>query len=323
MKFLTVMCVVLVLISCGGESPNDKPTVKYKLYRPITKTALIVLGNLQDAGSPHITCKKDCCKNLFTKPDANRKVVSIGLIDTENEKTYLFEATPDITEQLKNLKNNAPFNVTEIPNGIFVTHAHIGHYTGLMYLGKEAINAKDAMVYAMPKIRNFLEKNGPWDQLVANGNIALNDILHGEAIVLSSRLRVIPFKVPHRDEYSETVGFKIIGPNKSVLFIPDIDKWSKWETHIVDAVAEVDIALLDATFFDPNEIDHRDIGTIPHPFVIETMERFKNQADSTKNKIHFIHLNHTNLLLDSESEESNRVLASGFHIARINAVFEL
>jgi pyrroloquinoline quinone biosynthesis protein B len=317
------MCVVLVLISCGGESPNDKPAVKNKSYPPITKTALIVLGNVQDAGSPHIACKKDCCKNLFTKPDASRKVVSIGLIDTENEKTYLFEATPDITEQLKNLKNNAPFNVTEIPNGIFVTHAHIGHYTGLMYLGKEAINAKDAMVYAMPKMRNLLEKNGPWDQLVTNGNITLNDILHGEDLVLSSRLRVIPFKVPHRDEYSETVGFKIIGPNKSVLFIPDIDKWSKWETHIIDAVAEVDIALLDATFFDANEIDHRDIAAIPHPFVIETMELFKNQADSTKHKIHFIHLNHTNPLLDSESEESNRVLASGFHIARINAVFEL
>jgi len=287
------------------------------------KVSLVLLGTVQDAGSPHIACKKECCKNLFVNPDVNRKVVSLGIIDAENEKTYLFEATPDISEQLKNLKGKAPFNANEIPNGIFITHAHIGHYTGLMYLGKEATNAQNAVVFAMPRLKAFLETNGPWDQLVSNENIALEEIHNNDEIKLSPTIKVLPVNVPHRDEYSETVGFRIIGPNRSVLFIPDIDKWDKWESSILEAVANVDYALIDATFYDATEINNRDISEIPHPFVIETMELFKNQPEAVRNKIHFIHLNHTNPLLNQESEQSKEVLAKGFNIARINAVIEL
>lgn len=324
MKLLRFLVAVCFCFSCGNDSKTKKSLTTNKTEATqILKTSLIVLGNVQDAGSPHIACKKECCDALFEDPDANRKVVSLGLFDAENEKTYLFEATPDISEQLKNLKRKAPFNANEIPNGIFITHAHIGHYTGLMYLGKEAINAKNALVYAMPKLKAFLEANGPWGQLVSNKNIALEEIHNNEEIKLSPTIKVMPIRVPHRDEYSETVGFRIIGPNKSVLFIPDIDKWDRWETSIIEAVVNVDYALIDATFFDATEINNRDISEIPHPFVIETMALFKNQPDTIKNKIHFIHLNHTNPLLNPESEQSKEVLAKGFHIARINDIIAL
>lgn len=324
MKFIRLTIYLLVFVSCSGTLKKKKePVVQEISAAIINETSLVILGTVQDAGSPHIACKKECCNALFADPDVNRKVVSLGLIDAENEKTYLFEATPDISEQLKSLKRKAPFNANEIPNGIFVTHAHIGHYTGLMYLGKEATNAKNAVVYAMPKLKTFLEVNGPWGQLVSNKNIALEEIHHNEEINLSPNLKVMPIRVPHRDEYSETVGFRIIGPNKSVLFIPDIDKWDKWETNIVEALMNVDYALIDATFFDAAEINHRDISEIPHPFVIETMELFKNQPKAIRNKIHFIHLNHTNPLLNLESEQSKEVLAKGFHIARINDIIAL
>jgi len=324
MKLIKLLICILIFASCSGPSKEKKAHAEQeKSTSLINKTSLIVLGNVQDAGSPHIACKKECCKELFVNPDANRKVVSLGLIDAENEKTYLFEATPDISEQFKNLKNRSPFNANEIPNGVFISHAHIGHYTGLMYLGKEATNAKNAVVYTMPKLKTFLETNGPWGQLVSNKNIALEEIHNNEEINLSPNIKVMPIRVPHRDEYSETVGFRIIGPNKSVLFIPDIDKWGKWETSIVEAVVNVDYALIDATFYDAAEINNRDISEIPHPFVIETMELFKNQPKAVRNKIHFIHLNHTNPLLIPESEQSKEVLSKGFHIARINAVFEL
>jgi len=324
MKLFRFLVAVCFCFSCGNESKTEKSlTVNETETLLVQKTSLIVLGNVQDAGSPHIACKKECCTALFVNPDANRKVVSLGLLDTENEKTYLFEATPNISEQLKNLKRKAPFNANEIPNGIFITHAHIGHYTGLMYLGKEATDAKNILVYAMPKLKVFLEANGPWGQLVSNKNIVLEEIHHNEGINLSPNIEVMPIRVPHRDEYSETIGFRIIGPNKSVLFIPDIDKWDKWETSIVEAVIGVDYALIDATFYDAAEINNRDISEIPHPFVIETMALFKNQPETIRNKIHFIHLNHTNPLLNPESEQSKEVLAKDFHIARINDIIEL
>ncbi len=284
---------------------------------------LKVLGTVQDAGSPQIACKKDCCKSLFKNPELNRYVVSLGLIDYDNKKTYLFEATPDITEQLKALTQEVSWPAAELPNGIFLTHAHIGHYTGLMYLGKEATNAKNIPTYAMPKMKGFLEKNGPWDQLVDKGNIALHPLEDRKEVNLSASLKVMPFTVPHRDEYSETVGYTIIGPNKRVLFIPDIDKWERWRTKIEEEIAKVDYAYVDATFFDGEELNTRDISQIPHPFVVESMGLFQNLSAIEKQKIHFIHFNHTNPLLNLKSEQAVQVLKAGFSIAQFGDIIEL
>lgn len=279
------------------------------------QVSVIVLGTVQDAGSPHIACKKECCSELFLNPDESRKVVALAVIDTENDKTFLFEATPDMPSQLKLLKNYAKAE-TEMPNGIFLTHAHIGHYTGLMYLGREARGAKNIPVYAMPKMKTFLEENGPWNQLVKLKNIAITELENSKQVKLTNNLVVTPFLVPHRDEYSETVGYKILGPNKSLLFIPDIDKWSKWEKDIIKEVKNVDYAFLDATFFDEAEVNNRDISEIPHPFIIESMDLFKQLPESQKAKIHFIHFNHTNPALQKNSKKANTILERGFKIAK-------
>jgi pyrroloquinoline quinone biosynthesis protein B len=287
------------------------------------EVSLIILGTIQDAGSPHIACKKDCCASLFTNPDESRKVVSLGLIDIEHNKKFLFEATPDITAQMKLLQKLMGPESKETPDGIFLTHAHIGHYTGLMYLGKEAMNAKNIPVYAMPLMKNYLETNGPWSQLVSDQNISLQSLFDRKSIGITSNISVMPFKVPHRDEYSETVGYKISGPNKKVLFIPDIDKWSKWDKNIIDELSKVDYAFIDATFFDGNEINNRDISEIPHPFIIESMAVFSNLPLREKEKIFFIHFNHTNPALDSNSTRAKQIIKKGFNIAKINDIFVL
>jgi pyrroloquinoline quinone biosynthesis protein B len=207
-------------------------------------------------------------------------------------------------------------------DGIFLTHAHIGHYTGLMYLSREAIGADSVPVFAMPRMQNFLQSNGPWSQLVELSNIELHSIENEDNLRLSDQLVVVPFLVPHRDEYSETVGYKIIGPNKTALFIPDINKWSLWEKSIVEEIAKVDFAFLDATFYDSNEVK-RDMAEIPHPFVVETMQLFENADIREKRKITFIHFNHTNPLLDLNSPESELVLEKGFNIATFGEEFAL
>ena len=189
---------------------------------------IIVLGTIQDAGSPHMGCEKPCCISLFESPDPNRKVVSLGLVDPLEKKYWLIEASPDFITQCRELNISSGFEHGKSPDGIFLTHAHIGHYTGLMYLGKEAINSQKTKVFGMPRMNKFLRNNGPWDQLVSNNNIELYGLEHRDTVFLSKQLQIIPFLVPHRDEYSETVGYKIIGPNRKALFIPDIDKWKKW-----------------------------------------------------------------------------------------------
>lgn len=286
------------------------------------QTSLIVLGTVQDAGSPQIGCTKDCCKDLFNKPDKTRKVVSLGVFDKQLKRSYLFEATPDISAQLRLLKNYAAKD-SDLPDGIFLTHAHIGHYTGLMYLGREALNAKSIPVFAMPRMKSFLETSGPWNQLITLQNIQLKSLQDSTPLELGNSLSVTPFLVPHRDEYSETIGYQIKGQNKTALFIPDIDKWEKWQTDIQSLLANVDYAFIDATFFDAKEINNRNISEIPHPFIIESMERFDALPAAIKKKIYFIHFNHTNPALIPDSQVSKKIKEKGYNIARLGDTFTL
>ena len=269
---------------------------------------LQVLGIVQDAGYPHIGCEKDCC-NVVSPGEYF--VSCLGLVDKTNNKRYLFDATPDIHNQL-NLVEKFPNG--NIVDGIFLTHAHIGHYTGLMYLGREGLGGDNIKVYALKRMVKFLTKNGPWDQLVKLNNISLQTISNNKFVKLSENILVIPIKVPHRDEYSETVGYKIIGKSKKLLFIPDIDKWDEWEKSIVDEVKLVDYAFIDGTFYNGSELN-RDMSEIPHPSIEETLELFLNQPVSERNKIYFIHINHTNPILTNKNGVRDLILNAGFNIA--------
>ncbi|WBX75832.1 MBL fold metallo-hydrolase [Tenacibaculum ovolyticum] len=321
MKKYCIYLVLVLLYSCKNKEPHNKNTFNKPLSSK--STSLVILGTIQDAGSPQIGCQKKCCVDLFNKPNKNRQVVALGLVDNTNKKKYLFEATPDIGSQIKSLKKPNIQNTNEMVDGIFLTHAHIGHYTGLMYLGKEATNAKSVNVFAMPKMKEYLETNGPWDQLVARKNIVLTAIKNEQTISLTSKLKVTPILVPHRDEYSETVGYKIEGPNKSALFIPDIDKWNKWNKDIIAEIKKVDYAFLDATFYSGKELNNRDISQIPHPFIIESLDQFKKLDMQQRNKVIFIHFNHTNPVIDLNSKEAKNVLSQGYKIGQINDSYEL
>lgn len=317
-----ILFLAFSIVSCAVK-PKPEHLSQSKRKVDVKNTSIVILGTVQDAGSPQIGCKKECCAGLFENPDEDRRVISLGLIDTESQKTYMFEATPDMGAQMKMLTGYETKSAKELADGIFLTHAHIGHYTGLMYLGKEAMDAKNTAVYVMPGMEKFLNENGPWNQLIKRKNIVLSRMENERPISLSESIEITPILVPHRDEYSETVGYHIQGPTKSALFIPDIDKWDKWGKDIIDEIHKVDYAFLDAAFYSGKELDNRDMNEIPHPFVIESFEKFKGLSQKEKNKIIFIHFNHTNPLLNPNSPESKLVLEKGFNIGNISDIFEL
>lgn len=271
-----------------------------------------VLGIAQDAGYPQINCKKECCTPFHKGQKERERVTCMGIVDRKSKKSWLIEATPDIISQWKSLQESC--EECQI-SGILITHAHIGHYTGLMQLGREAMGANTIPVYVMPRMKEFLETNGPWSQLVALKNIDLR-LLHSETEVqLSENVSIVPLLVPHRDEFSETVGFEVKGPDKKALFIPDIDKWEKWHYSILQKVKETDHLLIDGTFYDTDELPGRDMSEIPHPFIEESVKLFSHLNDEEKNKICFIHLNHSNPLIQNMSEKKIFVEKSGFNIA--------
>lgn len=314
MKRLVFLLFFFTFLSCKEEATNETPTSTTNQY-------IVVLGTAQDGGYPHIGCQRECCTNFYEGKTPMQKVVSLGLVDKEAKKKFLFEATPDMTTQLDDLERNH-LKTSNIIDGVFITHAHIGHYAGLMYFGREALGKKDIPVYAMPKMMRFLQNNGPWSQLIDLKNIAFSNLKKDSTITVTNSLKVTPFLVPHRDEFSETVGFKIEGKNKSALFIPDINKWSLWEKNIVEEVKKVDYAFLDATFLKDGEIN-RPMSEVPHPFIEETVKLFEDESLEVRKKVIFIHFNHTNPALQPSSKERKELEAKGFRVALKGDVLEL
>ena len=312
------LCYLAVfIISVIGCTTNDVAINKTNQ----AKQYITILGTAQDGGFPHIGCQKQCCNDFYKGILPKQQVVSLGLVDKESQQKFLFEATPDISTQLADLEKNH-LKTNTIIDGVFMTHAHMGHYAGLLYFGKEALGKKDIPVYAMPKMKEFLSNNGPWSQLVTTQNIVFLDLQKDSIVPLSNALKVTPFLVPHRDEFSETVGYKIEGNTNSALFIPDINKWSLWEKNIVEEVKKVDYAFIDATFFKEGEIN-RPMSEVPHPFIEETVALFENESLATKNKVIFIHFNHTNPALQSNSKERNELELLGFRFATEGQRFKL
>ena len=279
---------------------------------------VVVLGIAQDGGAPHAGCEKSCCIELW-ESGKKEKVSSIGIVNPLTKQSWMFDATPEFPSQYRILTEN---HNTELV-GIFLTHAHMGHYTGLLHLGREVMGKKNVTVYAMSRMKRFLETNGPWSQLVTLKNINLKLIENNKDIKIGEQLFIEPFLVPHRDEYSETVGYRIIGKEKSLAFIPDIDKWEKWHGSIFQLVLNTDILLLDGTFYSQNEIPHRNMAEIPHPFIIESMETLSELNSENRSKVHFIHFNHSNPAIKDNSPAYHTIKSKRFNLAREGDRFNL
>jgi pyrroloquinoline quinone biosynthesis protein B len=281
-----VVAIAILLLSACASVPPARDTAPF----------VMVLGIAQDGGYPQAGCDRPDCVAAWRDPALRRRVASLAIVDPESHQRWIIDATPDFPSQLRTLEVEAPRGEgAPLLDGILLTHAHIGHYLGLAQLGREVLGAKSVPVYAMPRMRQFLEHDGPWDQLVRLHNIDLRPLEDGQEQRLNERIAVTPIRVPHRDEYSETVGFLIRGPSRTILWLPDIDKWEKWETPLESVLERVDAAYIDGTFFDASELPGRDLSEIPHPLMTETMSRLA--ASPLRTRVRFIHLNQSNPLL--------------------------
>jgi len=312
MKFqFGIIAAALFATGCTGKQSEERS-------EQTCGTEFVILGVGQDAGAPQIGNYGDPAWN-----DRSLKLLAAAgaIIDHKNGQRYLFEATPDIREQLHQLdtiseNNDDPLGLS----GIFLTHAHIGHYSGLMFAGHESAGTKDLRVFALPRMKTYLETNGPWSQMVNFSNIEIASVSPNQPIDLSNKVSVTAYLVPHRDEYSETAAFVIKGPSKNILFLPDIDDWDRWESEysirIEDMIAQVDVAYLDATFFDNQELPGRDMTKIPHPRLSGSMDRFEKLAQSERDKVRFFHLNHTNKARFIDSKEHRSIMQRGYKLAK-------
>lgn len=306
-----VMLLILGATACSGRASTRLSPEEPPRDRPYA----VVLGIAQDAGYPQAGMKES---PAWKDPSLRRMAASLAIVDPASGRRFLLEATPDFKDQLHHLDRLAPAASTPGLDGIFLTHGHMGHYTGLLHLGREAMGARGVPVYAMPRMTRLLRENAPWELLLRLETVELRPLAAGEPVSLTPELRLTPFRVPHRDEYTETVGFLVEGPRRALLFLPDIDKWERWDEageRIESWIRRVDAAYLDGTFFADGEVPGRAMSEIPHPFIEESLERFSRLPLAERRKIRFIHLNRTNPALFPDSEAAKAIRDAGMRVA--------
>lgn len=280
----------------------------------------VVLGTAQDGGLPQIGCEKEHCLAAKSDPARARLVTSLLVAHPETGRRWLFDATPDLPDQVEAAAGHPRTRALPGPrpplfDGIFLTHAHMGHYTGLLHLGREVYGSRDVPLYVSERMRDFLLANEPWASLITDGALVPHVLEPDRPFELAPDLTVTPVLVPHRDEHTDTFAFVVRGPERAVLYLPDIDKWEHWSRRIEDVIAEVDVALLDGTFFADGEIPGRNMDEIMHPFIVQSLERFASMPDEERAKVLFTHLNHSNPAGDPAGEAAARVRASGMNVA--------
>jgi pyrroloquinoline quinone biosynthesis protein B len=344
--FLLALVVALSACSAGSPSTTTPSPATDAATRDATQPYVLVLGTAQDGGLPHAGCFEGNCAKARLDASRRRLVTSLLLCDPRDGRRWLFDCTPDLRDQLDRARGH-PAKRAELDaaaekagtrpapfDGIFLTHAHTGHYAGLVNLGREAYGVHDVPTYVTPRFADFLRHNGPWSLMVDEKRLALRELAYDAPVELAPDLHVTAFRVPHREEFSDVVGFAIRGPHKTLVYLPDVDKWEQWDVfapdgdaararHVEDVVASCDVALLDGCFFADGEVRGRSMKEIPHPFVVESIARFRKLPLAQREKVFFTHLNHTNPCADVDGDAWRAVVASGMHVLDEGRVFGL
>jgi len=329
-QVLVVVLLLLALPACAadvGRAPSA-PDAAFRAAAPAGAPYVLVLGTAQDGGLPQIGCELRCCTRARSAPSTRRLVASLLIVDPRSGTRWLIDATPDLREQVERMRGHPPARVVAGPrpplvDGIFLTHAHVGHYLGLAQLGREAYGARDVALFGPASMGAFLRRDGPWSLLFEEGRATFTALADGERVALATDLSVTALAVPHRDELSLTHGYLVRGPSRALLYVPDIDKWERWDRRLEDVLADVDVALLDGTFFADGEVPGRGMADIPHPFMVETIARLKDLPARDRTKVAFTHLNHTNPAADPTSGAAAAVRAAAMRVAQEGEVVGL
>lgn len=340
----TTSITFVIFAGCGSPAPEEAVVASSGVESSVTASSepeapsprhdgpfLRVLGIAQDGGFPHAACEHELCRRARVEPDLASPVASLGLVVPRpdgGKGVYLVDATPDVRQQLdllRDVRDRPGDRVDRAPlDGVLLTHAHIGHYLGLAFFGFEAVHTRGLPLHVTPRMADFLRANGPWDQLVEKGNIAI--VAHApdaETFTLDG-ITVRMIGVPHRDEYSDTVGFLFAGPSRRVFYVPDTDTWDTWRPGLIDVLEghDVDVAILDGSFYSLDELPGRDISQVRHPLVIQTMDLLAAWVAGGGRAI-FSHLNHSNPALDPGSDERSVIESRGFEVATVGLEIEL
>jgi len=264
-----------------------------------------VLGNVQDGGVPHLGCECDTCEEARENPEKRRYSSSLLLKEdgSEDSVRYIIDATPDIRFQIQ----------AGYLDGVFIPHSELGHVTGLLYFGREGIDASGISVYCNPPVENFLMKNDPFRYLLDRENIEVQNFEDRDECKIQGGT-VEAREIPHGHISRNTTSYMVKGEKKTLYYLSDINEFND---DVIESIKEADIAVIDGTFWSEDEIDRFD--EVPHPPIKDSMELMED----IDTEIYFTHINHTNPVLQEDSAERKELENKGFHVAEKGDAFKL
>ncbi len=278
---------------------------------------LAIVGISQDGGVPQAGCECESCSSAILDPKLRLHPVCCAIRGSDGS-LHIIEATRNLPEQLGIAASVLGLGGSSIPDTVCLTHAHLGHIDGLGQFGKESMGLSEIPLFASKSVVQFLDSRGFLNPFQAKEVQAGTPFHPSEGC--GFQYTMIP--VPHRDEFSDTHAIVVEGPNSKLLFLPDHDDWGQTlESSGFEDIRgwllslDIDFALVDGTFWDNSELRGRDMSQIPHPTISETLERIGNRGEEDPDII-FIHINHTNPVLDKQSAQYGEVASKGWSVAK-------
>jgi pyrroloquinoline quinone biosynthesis protein B len=95
-----------------------------------------ILGSAQDGGVPQVGCRCERCNHARMNAEHVRFPASLAIVG-KSGRLLLIDVTQNLSQQLDLIRDLLPSGKNLLPAAVLLSHAHVGHYAGLLFFGKE------------------------------------------------------------------------------------------------------------------------------------------------------------------------------------------
>ena len=287
----------------------------------------VILGSAAGGGVPQWNCRCFVCE-LARSGDSRvtpRTQSSIAL-SQDGENWLLVNASPDIRQQIADNPVLHPrHGARHTPiSAVLLTNGDVDHVAGLLTLRE----SQPFKLYATRTTRESVDANRIF-------SVASPDLVPRLPIMMDEPFEPVPgvriemFAVPGKvplwledesmtigEATETTVGLEIVAGGKSLLYIPGC---ADVTADVRRRVEGADALLFDGTLWTDNEMieaglghkSARRMGHVPMSGESGSVESLKDVAVGRRI---FIHINNTNPVLVSDSQERAKAEASGWEV---------
>jgi len=294
---------------------------------------LHVLGSAAGGGFPQWNCNCTMCYGVRTgKIKATPRTQSSIAISDTGEDWALFNASPDILQQLKSFAASQPARSLRDTGirSIFLLDAQIDHTTGLLMLRE---HNQPLNLYSTAPVKEDLSSGNPlfnvlghycgvnWSEIEFNGSpLTLPGAESVNIFPIALTSNAPPYS-PRRDNPvpGDTVGVLMhdTTSNKKVFYAPGL---GSVEPAVWEAMQQADVVLVDGTMWTDDEMIRAGASnkSAASMHLAQSgsggMIEWLDKLPSSTRKV-LIHINNTNPILNESGPERAELAEHGIEVA--------